>query len=123
MTLLYIVAIAVVAVIVAIAVLYAVVFGVMAVGVLFGVKVAWKKRKFFVGLIPDEEISAPDFAAGVVEAGIRSAVNTVQQLKKSKNEHNVPEVPASALIDQQTSAKAEVIRPRRIAVKRKRPEL
>ena len=50
MTLLYIVAIAVVLVILAVAVFYVVVFGCFALATLFGFKVAWAKRKFLVGL-------------------------------------------------------------------------
>lgn len=55
MTLLYIVTIAVVAVIVVAAVLYIVIFAVIGIAVLFGFKVAWKKRNFLERFIPDNE--------------------------------------------------------------------
>ncbi len=41
----------------AVRILYAAVFVALGLGVLFGFKVAWVKRKFLMGLIPNEEVT------------------------------------------------------------------
>lgn len=114
MPLLYVVAIALVAVIVVIAAFFAVIFVVAIIGVLFGSKVAWKKRKFLVGLIPDEEMSAPEFVAGFVETGIKATLRTVRKKKSPTHENDIPIEKAHTLIKQQNAVKADVIRPKRI---------
>ena len=112
MTLLYIATIAVVAVIVAIAALYVVFFGGITVAALFGVKTAWKKRRFISGLIPDEEMSPADLASEIVKGGITGSVETIKKLKeKNASRHPVLEPP--------DKAKVEVVRSRKIDQKSK----
>ena len=109
MTLLYVIAAAAVVIIVAVALFYAVVFLAASAAVVFGSRLAWKKRTVISGLIPDESFSAESMATQIVRGGVTGAIEAV---KKSRAPADVIE----ATSDPQKSIET----PRRIEKKRQR---